>query len=58
MSPDKFATIQALFAFIAIMASLGIGGVAFGFGVLPAPQTVVTELPPINVTSVSNPILV
>ncbi len=26
MSPDKFATIQALFPFIAIMASLGIGG--------------------------------
>jgi hypothetical protein len=41
-----------------IEASLGIGGVAFGFGVLPPPQTVVTELPPINVTSVSNPILV
>jgi hypothetical protein len=41
-----------------VEASLGIGGVAFGFGVLPAPQTVVTELPPITVDSVSNPILV
>ncbi|WP_298090878.1 hypothetical protein [uncultured Sphingomonas sp.] len=26
MSPEKFATVQALFPFIAILASLGIGG--------------------------------
>lgn len=41
-----------------IESSLGIGGMAFGFGVLPTPRTVVTELPPITVNSVSNPILV